>query len=443
MSELSATVYSEALPPVTGDVRAQLVVVEGRDRGRGVRVGADEVVVGTQAGCDLVLTDVRVSGRHMAVREDGPGRFTARDLGSRNGILYQGSVISEAVVGLGATFKLGHSFVRIQPLVRPLEVAPSQARRFGDLVAEGLAMRELFAVLELAAGSDATVLIEGETGTGKELCARAIHDAGARRQGPFVAVDCGALPEGLIESELMGHVRGAFTGATSQRAGAFARAHGGTIFLDELGCVPAPVQARLLRVIEERAVRAVGADRERPVDVRIVAASPDDLDTRVAEGSFRADLFYRLSVIRVHLPPLRARREDIPALVTELMRRRGLEPGPIAGSNLDLLMAHDWPGNVRELRNVIDRAVALSPGSEGFAGLRVSVGPGSGDDDPLPVRSDLGYVAAKEALVSAFERRYLRDVMARCEGNLSAAARASGLDRKRLRALLRKHGLRS
>jgi DNA-binding NtrC family response regulator len=443
MSTRQATVYSEALPSTGQGPRCQLVVVEGPDQGRATRLGAGDITVGTGSECDLRLTDNRVSSRHMSVRVAGE-RFVVRDLGSKNGVVYEGSLVSEATVPAGATLKLGKSFVRIQPIALPLQVEPSQSRRLGELVAESLAMREVFAVLELAAASDTTVLLEGETGTGKELAARAIHEASARRKGPFVAVDCGALPETLLESELFGHVRGAFTGATGQRGGAFLRAHGGTVFLDELAGISATVQARLLRVIEERAVKPVGADDARKVDLRIVAASRDDLEVRVAEGGFRADLFYRLSVIRVALPPLRARREDIGAIVAELMRRRGVEPGPVAGDNLDALMAHDWPGNVRELRNVIDRAIALTPGARGFADLRLSLAADSeraSGAGLLPVRTDLSYSEAKQAVLHVFERRYLADVLARCQGNLSETARQTGLDRKHLRTLLRKHDL--
>jgi DNA-binding NtrC family response regulator len=438
-----ATIHSEALPG-GGPQRCQLVVVDGPDAGRAAAIGEAGVVVGTGDDCGLVLTDDRVSRRHMEVVPDAEADrrvFVVRDLESKNGTLYEGSLVGEARVGAGATLKLGRSFVRIQPQVQPLEVAPSQARRFGELVAESLAMREVFAVLELAAGSDATVLLEGETGTGKELAARAIHEHGSRRKGPFVAVDCGALPENLLESELFGHVRGAFTGASQARAGAFARAHGGTLFLDELGGISPAVQARLLRVVEERKVRPVGADAERDVDLRLIAAARVDLAARVAEGEFRSDLFYRLSVVRVVLPPLRARREDIGAIVKEIMRRRGLDAGAVSGPNLDRLLAHAWLGNVRELRNAIDRAIALSPGARSFAELRVSLTPAAGGDDPLAVRTDLAYADAKQAVLTAFEARYLRDVLARCEGNISAASRESGIDRKHLRALLRRHGL--
>ena len=435
-----ATVHSEALEGgVAATGRCQVVVVEGPDTGRAVDVGDEEIIIGTWDGCDLVLTDDRVSRHHLAVRVE-EGRFVARDLGSLNGTLYEGAKITESTVPPGATLKVGRSFLRIQPRAQLMEVAPSQARRFGDLVAESLVMREVIAVLELASESEVTVLLEGETGTGKELAARAIHEASARRKGPFVVIDCGALPATLLESELFGHVKGAFTGASNNRKGAFVRANTGTIFLDELSGVPPEVQSRLLRVIEERRVRPVGADRERDVDVRIIAASTRRLEKSVAEGTFRPDLYYRLSVVRISLPSLRQRREDIGPVVKELLRRRGMEAGVMDGPNMHRLMAHDWPGNVRGLRNVIGRAVALSPGAESFADLRLSV-MAAESETALSVRTDLPFADAKAMVLSNFEQRYLRDVMARCDNNISAAARDADVDRKHFKTLLRKHDL--
>lgn len=439
-----ATIHSELLPAGGGGkaTTCQLVVIEGPDMGRALRVeGAHPFVVGTDEGCDLRLTDDRVSGRHLSI-ERVEGGYLVRDLGSRNGTIVQGAVIAEAVLGPGATLKLGRSFVRLQALPQAVEIAPSQARRFGELVAESLAMREVFAVLELAAGSDVSVLLEGETGVGKELAARAIHEASARRRGPFVAIDCSALPETLVDSELFGHVKGAFTGASSARKGAFLRADGGSLFLDELGSIPPPVESRLLRALEERSIRPVGADVERKVDVRVIAASRHDLLARVTEGTFRPDLYYRLSVVRVTIPSLRQRREDIAPIVAELLRRRGLEPGRVAGATLDRLFAFDWPGNVRELRNAVDRAIALSPGARSFEDLKLEPGAGPlASGAPLAVRSDLPFAEAKAALLAEFERRYLADVLGRAEGNISAAAREAGLDRGHLRELARRHGL--
>ena len=436
----AATVYSDILDGGTGRIRCQLVVIDGPDRGRACRLGAAPVAIGTDAGCDLVLSDDRVSGKHLTV-EPVESRFVVKDLGSTNGTYYEGSRITEVTVPAGTTLLAGRTALRIEPEAQPLDLPPSQARRFGELVGESLAMREVFAVLERVAASDATLLVEGETGTGKELVARAVHDASPRRRGPFVAVDCGALPEGLLESELFGHVRGAFTGAANARSGMLVRADGGTLFLDELGRISPTLQARLLRVLEERVVRPLGGDTERAVDVRVIAASCDDLDAEVAAGRFRPDLLYRLAVVRVALPPLRTRREDIPLLVRDLLRRRGLADEPPSGPGLDRLTAHGWPGNVRELRNVIDRAIALAPGAQRFADLliRIDASPLAGES--LAIRSDLPYAEAKAAVLHDLERRYVADVLARTDGNLSAASRESGIDRKQLRAMARKHGL--
>ena len=438
MSE-TALITKQDTPGGNPPRHCQLLVVEGPDAGRAVTLGPAPVRVGTREGCGLRLTDPRVSGEHLEVRADGTD-FVVKDLESRNGTLYEGSRLREVRVRPGATFKLGRSFVRIQPEGQPWEVAPSQARRFGELVGESLAMRELFAVLERVAPSDATVLLQGETGTGKELAARSIHEASARRKGPFVAVDCGALPEGLVESELFGHVKGAFTGALAARSGAFVRANGGTLFLDELAGIPAPVQARLLRVLEERKVRPVGGDTEQRVDVRVVAAAREDLSLAVAEGTFRSDLYYRLAVVTLVLPPLRQRREDLPLLITEMFRRRGLEPGPVRGPALELLSGHAWPGNVRELRNVLERALALAPGARSFEELRPSLQPMGGAPE-VPLHTDLPFAEAKQTVIDHFERHYLRDLLARAHGNLSEAARQAGVDRKHFRTLARRHGV--
>ena len=443
-----ATIYSESFPiaggagaPVAGAAAScQLVVIDGPDRGRAIGLPARAVVVGSAAECDLVLEDDRVSARHVAVERAGEA-FLVRDLGSTNGTFFEGSRIEKATLRAGAALKVGRSVLRLVPSSRPLDVAPSKRRRFGELVGDSLAMREVFAVLELAAASDVTVLLEGETGTGKELAARALHAASARRKAPFIAVDCGALPENLLDSELFGHAKGAFTGALSDRAGLFVRADGGTLFLDELDGAPAATQSRLLRALEERAIRPVGGDVAKPVDVRVVAACHGPLERKVSEGRFRADLYYRLAVLTLALPPLRSRREDLPALVAELLRRRGFDDQNVGGERLDALVAHAWPGNVRELRNVIDRAIALSPGAASFAELRIGLTATATTDSAVPVRNDLEFAEAKAAVLHDFERRYLRDLFSRSSGNVSATARAAGLDRKHTRTLLRKHGL--
>ena len=433
------TIQTEALSSVGEPVvTCDLVVVEGPDEGVAVALEESPTTVGSLESCDLTLSDGRVSRRHLRVESEGD-RFTIRDLDSENGVVYRGSLVAEASVQPGATVKIGRSYLRIQPRAEPVEVTPSQRRRFGDMVAESLSMRETFAVMELAADADCNLLITGETGTGKQLAAKAIHGASDRAGKPFVTVDCGALPENLLESELFGHVDGAFTGASGSRRGAFRRADGGTVFLDELDSMPADAQARLLRVCEEQVVRPLGADEETDVDVRIVGAGRE-LKSRVADGAFRSDLYYRLSVIHIEIPPLRERLEDIAPIARELLRNRGFDVEEVGGVNLERLRAHGWPGNVRELRNVLDRAVALSPGAETFEDLAVRIET-ERRDSPLSVRADLPFKEAKQKLVDEFEKRYLLDLYERCDGNISETARTADLNRKYLRKLLKRHNI--
>ena len=434
-----ATVYSEFSNSSKLQTPCQLVVVDGPEMGKALPIGLDKLLVGTDPDCTLTLTDQRVSSRHMTIEPVTDG-FSVTDLDSKNGTLFEGSLISRTLVSPGATLKVGHTFLRIQPQPRSLEIAPSQSRKLGDMVAQSLSMREVFAVIEQVSKSSIPLLIEGETGTGKELTARAIHEYSDRRRGPFVTIDCGALPRNLLESEFFGHVRGAYTGASANRAGAFVRAKGGTLFLDELDTVPQDVQALLLRAVEEGKIRPVGSDRERDVDVRVVSASRQDISTQVAEGLFRPDLFYRLVVVKISLPPLRERREDLPLLVTELLKRRGLNSGPVSGPNLNRLMAHSWPGNIRELRNVLDRALVLSPGPKTFENLNLSLQPQKSERG-LTIRTDLSFGEAKKNLIDHFEKKYLQDLLERCPNNLSKAAREAQLDRKHLRTLLQKHNI--
>ena len=299
-----------------------------------------------------------------------PEGIRIKDLGSTNGTWWQGTKVGEVVVPSGATVQFGATAVRITA-AEAIALPPSEHDHFGAMAGKSVAMRELFAVLEMAAPTDATVLIEGESGTGKELAARAIHEASGRAGGPFVVVDCSAITENLIDSHLFGHVRGAFTGAERDRRGAFVEASGGTLFLDELGELPIAAQAKLLRVLEAQTVQPVGADRPVQVDTRVVAATHRDLARMVAAKEFRFDLFYRLAVVHVALPPVRERLEDLPHLIATFYRARGAEVRPIDGDNLERMRRHGWPGNVRELRNVLERAWALWGPSARFRDLRL------------------------------------------------------------------------
>ncbi len=411
---------------------------------QGVALGARPILVGAHASCDLVLSDPQVSRRHAELSIVTEG-IRIKDLGSTNGTWWQGSKIGEVVVSPGSTIKFGETPVKISAGEAP-SLPPSDKDHFGAMAGKSVAMRELFAVLEMAAPTDATVLIEGESGTGKELAARAIHDASERAQGPFVVVDCSAIAENLIDSHLFGHVRGAFTGADRERKGAFVEASGGTLFLDELGELPLAAQAKLLRVLEAQTVQPVGADRPVKVDTRVVAATHRALAQMVEAKEFRFDLFYRLAVVHVALPPLRERLEDLPHLVQTFYARKGTPPGPIDGENLERLRRHPWPGNVRELRNVLERAWALSPSST-FRDLRLRVdgsGPGAGQSSPQiaeVVDTSLPFKDAKERWNDHFERRYVGMVFDANKSNVTRAAEHAGLSRRHFRELLYKHGI--
>jgi len=407
-----------------------------------VALGARPIVVGAHGSCELVLTDPQVSRRHAEL-SIVPEGIRIKDLGSTNGTWYQGTKIGEVVVSAGSTIKFGETPVRIAATDAP-SLPPSDKDQFGAMAGKSVAMRELFAVLEMASPTDATVLIEGESGTGKELAARAIHDASARAAGPFVVVDCSAISESLIDSHLFGHVKGAFTGADRYRKGVFVEASGGTLFLDELGELPLSAQAKLLRVLEAQTVQPVGADRPVQVDTRVVAATHRDLSRMVAAKEFRFDLFYRLAVVHVALPPLRERLEDLPHLVDTLFRRRGTPPGVVDGDNLERLRRHAWPGNVRELRNALERAWAMSGPKAAFRELKLWLDPGAAhgvQQSSEVIDTALPFKEAKERWNDQFERRYVAMVFDTNGNNVTRAAEHAGLSRRHFRELLYKHAI--
>jgi two-component system, NtrC family, response regulator HydG len=408
--------------------------------GATVALGARPVVVGAHASCDLVLVDPQVSRRHaeLAVVPEG---IRIKDLGSTNGTWWQGTKVGEVVVPSGATVQFGATPVRISA-AEAMSLPPSEQDHFGAMAGKSVAMRELFAVLEMASPTEATVLIEGESGTGKELAARAIHEASNRAKAPFVVVDCSAITENLFDSHLFGHVRGAFTGADRDRKGAFVEASGGTLFLDELGELPISAQAKLLRVLEAQTVQPVGADRPLQVDTRVVAATHRDLSRMVAAKEFRFDLFYRLAVVHVALPPLRERLEDLPHLIGTFYRHRGADPGPVDGDNLERMRRHAWPGNVRELRNVLERAWALSGPGAKFRELRLWLDPNAAQPQLSEViDTALPFKEAKERWNDHFERRYVAMVFTTNANNVTRAAEHAGLSRRHFRELLYKHGI--
>jgi DNA-binding NtrC family response regulator len=417
--------------------RIKLLVTAGPDQGK-TWEGADaRMCIGTQESNPFVLTDRTVSRFHCELsRADGGVRI--RDLGSKNRTYVDGVQIYDGALRSGQTLQVGNTRIKVDLRDESVSVPLSQVERFGSLVGRSKPMRAAFALLEQASRSDVTVLLLGETGTGKEGAAEAVHQQSVRGGGPFMVVDCGAVPAELLESELFGHEKGAFTGAAERRIGAFEAAHGGTLFLDEVGELRGDLQPKLLRAIEKREIKRVGSNTIIPIDVRLVAATHRDLRREVNEGAFRADLYYRLAVLEVRLPPLREHLEDIGLLVDELVRR--MEPGDRAGrlgpSRLAELQAHTWPGNVRELRNYLER-VLVWPTDEVPA-------PESPKEAPGAALPNLGVSlkVAREQWNRSMERQYLTKIMERAGGNVSAAARIADVDRMYFYRRLWMHGLK-
>src|SRR5688572_6463852 len=431
------TALLEELPSFSRQNRGGIfLVIKGPDRGESVRLTDQPVSFGSSPSCDLVLTDKTVSRKHLQAELHGD-EVVMIDSGSTNGTFIQGSRFEKIVIGFGSEVKLGRTVIKFLPDEEVVEPEPLEQASLGSIVGADTKMRQLFKLMSDVAATTATVLIEGETGTGKELIAEEIHNHSPRRDGPFVVFDCGSVPRELIESMLFGHVKGSFTGAITDRRGAFAEAHGGTIFLDEIGEMALDLQPSLLRVLDKRAVRKVGSNTYEKIDVRVVAATNRDLRAEVAKKSFREDLYYRLAVIRVSVPPLRERGSDIPLLVNHFVNSFGPQL-KISPEDMSKLVRHSWPGNVRELRNVMERACLLSRGDQvniDDALTNEAGGP------QLGIRTDLPFKEAKGQLVEMFEREYIEDLMRRHKMNLSAAAREAQIDRKHLRELIRKHGL--
>ncbi|MEZ4393651.1 MAG: sigma 54-interacting transcriptional regulator [Polyangiales bacterium] len=447
--------------------RARLVVLDGPDKGLAVDIDKPRITVGRALICDLPLTDRSVSSVHAEVEAAESG-WVIRDLGSTNGCFVGDIRLRDAVLPLGARVRVGTTTLQINALEGAVDIPLSADDRFYDLVGRSVAMRQIFAQLERVAASDITVLISGETGTGKELVARAIHAASKRARGPLVVQDCSALPKDLVESVLFGHERGAFTGATERRTGCFEQAQGGTVFLDEVGELDIALQPKLLRVLEGRELRRVGGSQTVPVDARIVAATNRDLRAMVGASTFREDLYYRLGVVTLELPPLRARREDIPLLAAAFLdrfcaRNPALGPKTLSAEALARLQAAPWPGNARELRNAVERAASLGESAEigpddllpvasGRLATPLTTLPHPQLGDPSAaagargeVREDLATMPFKDAklrVLESFEPAYLAALLQRHQGNITRSASAAGLTRYHLRELCKRYGLR-
>jgi len=415
--------------------KLRIAVVDGPDAGtvfEGGETGHHSLSVGVSRDNDLVLSDPMVSRYHLEL-SPGDGGIVVKDLGSLNGTFAGDFCVTLAVVPAGTTLRIGESAFTVDDgdvTVEETEPVP----RVPGLVAESPAMQSIVRALHRLATSDVSVLVQGDTGTGKEVIAEALHRLGNRREGPFEVVDCGSMPATLIAAELFGHERGAFTGADRQRAGAFERAHGGTLFLDEIGELPVELQPALLGALERRKFRRVGGQKEIEVDIRVVSATHRDLRETVNDGSFRADLYYRLAVVRLFIPPLRERPEDIVPLAHHIVSELTGDPEarPFGYGMIEALRAHRWSGNVRELRNVLESALTI--GNVRLEGEDVG--------DLERPRGPLPYRRAKAEAIYRFEHAYLKDLIESTGMNASEAARRAHMDRPYLLSLLRKHGLR-
>jgi DNA-binding NtrC family response regulator len=412
-----------------------------------VDIGQEPLILGRNQACQIVIDDAKISAVHaeLVATEEG---VQLRDLGSRNG-----TYVAEVRIGIGiltapCTLRIGDTEVHFEPL-RPERVTVPSIPAFGPLVGRSEAMRKIFDRLSRIASTDLTVLICGETGTGKELAAQAVHNASPRAKRPFVIVDCGSIPPSLAEATLFGHERGAFTGAIDRHSSPFHDAQGGTIFLDELGELPLEVQPKLLRALSERRVKSVGGSTYKSFDARVIGATRRDLVRAVNAGTFRSDLYFRVAQVKVELPGMRQRPEDIPLLVRSMLRDLGDERAyeRVANTGLERLMRHDWPGNVRELRNVVAVAYALSdPEGEidiaAYLGSMVE-GPPSGAPrvapSAMPINIDLPFQDSKKIVLDNFARDYFTQLAKSAHGNVSEMARRAGMERAHVRSYLKKH----
>jgi DNA-binding NtrC family response regulator len=457
--------------PTTITIRRCRLVVTRNGRTEEHTFDRDVITIGATDDNDLAIGDETVSRHHCRISLEGDA-FVIKDLESTNGTFINRIRIKEAWLKPDCTIQLGTSELRFQPVDERVNIVPSDRQRLGSMIGRNEKMREIYAILEKIAPTDATVVVEGETGTGKEVVARTVHELSRRREGPFIVFDCGAVPENLIESELFGHEKGSFTGAISTRQGLFEMAHGGTVFLDELGELQLDLQPKLLRVLEQREVKRVGGVKPIKVDVRVVAATNRDLEKEVRGGRFREDLFYRLSVVRLILPPLRNRKEDISLLVKHFLkngrynqtREGGKKVGGLSRDTMERIMGYDWPGNIRELHNVIERAVSFADTDTvevrdlpdhvagrpnpftPLATVDTQVQAASGAAAPTPPEMDFDkatFKDAKEQWVSSFEKDYIEHLLTKNENNISHAAREADIDRKYFRKLMKKYGIGS
>lgn len=442
----------DELPEVVSLRKCQVIVVDGPNRGKKLTLNKNLTKVGKRETNDLVLLDKTVSRNHLEI-EYASDSFLLRDLSSTNGTFLNGSKVKEAYLSPGDLIKLGNTTLEFVAFDEKIKIEPSDKEEFGLMVGKSRKVRQIFSILEKISPTHATVIIEGETGTGKDLVARAIHDNSQRKPRHFVVFDCSAVAPNLIESELFGHEKGAFTGAIKSRRGAFEEASGGTIFLDEIGELSLDLQPKLLRALEQREIKRVGGNIPVPIDVRVICATNRNLRREIDEGRFREDLYYRLSVVKVSMPPLRERPEDIPILIERFLttnRSNSLPNGEfkvrrVEDDALKMLARYPWPGNVRELMNVLERVVSFVDGDSISKShldfVFAEMAHGEDRTERMKVDADIPFKDAKQKVVEDFEKEYLSELLVRYNHNLSKAAREAKIDRKHLRNLCKKYGI--
>ena len=437
VTKTASVVAGSLVPPVVQ--RFRLRGLNGELEGKFFDSSSDRLQIGSHPLNEVEVHDRTVSRFHCEVFIDREGRAWVKDLGSRNGTRVNGVRIREAELQEGMVLRIGQLELIFTPLAERNELPVAALSSFGTLVGSSMALRSAFAILQKAAGSDVTVLLTGESGTGKSEAAELIHEQSGRAGKPFRVVDCGAVPANLLESELFGHERGAFTGAVQRRVGVFEEAEGGTVFLDEVGELPPELQPKLLRVLEAREVRRIGSNRYVPVNVRLIAATNRDLRAEVNTGRFRPDLFFRLAVITVRLPALRERPDDVPLIARRLLERLTLDEATRKALTdpafLARLRLSPWPGNVRELRNHLERCAVLQETLQ------------PSPEEPSPQALDaldvsIPFSEARRRLLATFEKNYVRELLERHGGNVSQAAATAGVDRAHLHRIMRRHQMR-
>ena len=437
---LATVVQQRDAREVHDEVVFLLTVTEGPEKGHKIRLDGSvptRTLIGTSPACAIRLTDREVSRRHAGLERVGSA-LKVFDLSSTNGTWVDRVKIIEAELQGGEFLRVGSTMfqVAVENLGHEMPLTPAFA--FGRVVGASREMRRLYPLTERLAQTTVPVIIEGETGTGKEALAESIHEMGPRAQGPFVVFDCTAVPPSLVEAELFGHERGAFTGATSLRKGVFEQAHGGTLLIDEVGDLDLSLQPKLLRAIERFEVRRIGGDKWMHVDVRVLSATRRDLDREVQAGRFRDDLFHRLAVARIELPALRSRIGDVAVLATHFWREMGGDPRAIPRELMQKWEDYDWPGNVRELKNTIARQLALGdladigPERASLPPAAARPSPGGGAEDAIDRFVDMGlpYPQARDRILDEFEQRFVARVLAAHGGDIARAAAASGIGRR-------------